>query len=1121
MKVPIGTALTRYDDEEEVVVSTRGDTSLAVGSRWADLPFAHAPSINLPIVVGGTPWGTAIVMTPGEQDLPQGAEERLSDFLELAATVISAALERQRLGRLADQQGALVRLAGLTAQGVEGQALYDAIALEVGQLLRADAATLTRFEPDGSVTVLGTWTAADGITARIPDRREPEPGAMTSQIQATGTSVRIDGWDAVEGEKARIAGARHSVGNPITLGGQRWGALAVHFTGTEPPSPDTEAWLDPFARVVATAIANAEAQAGLRRLADRQAALRRVATLVAHEASSEEVFASVLEEAQAALDVSDARLYRFEPDGTGTVVGSSGVLSQHAPVGTNRPIGGYSTTAMVRDTGRPARIDDFENASGPFAKLVAAAGVRTAVACPVTVDGRLWGAILVSSVHADPLPIDTESRLSEFTELVATAISNADARAALGELVQQEATLRRLAVRGARGAQRQEMFDATVAEASQLLGAPVMALVEFSPGEVATIVGLNGTIDGYGPSTRLDTDGGALQRVLQSRRVERVDYARLSGALADSASALGITSAVAAPIHVDGRLWGSLVAATRDEPLRPSFDLRLGRFAELLGPAIGAAMARAELVDLLDEQAALRRVAELVARGAGQQEIFQAVADEASGLVSGEGTTLLRMSRDGTRSTILAVCGNAAVAPGVVQVIPPDDVGIVATIVRTRAPSRVDDYSTLNGTSYARDLAGIASAAGVPIILEGHVWGVIAASRWDGPLPPNVEHRLAQFAGLVTAALANSAARAEVQALADEHAALRRVAELVARTAKPDDVFDTVAREAATLLGEPVTLVRIDDGGVLVPMAFAGATGHESALTAAQLTALADQVTRTGRGARAEHAAATGESVSAAAAPIAISGGIWGLLVASSSEHAFGAGSEERITQFAELIAVSIANAEGRAALSASRARVIASADEARRRLQRDIHDGAQQGLVQTVRTLRLADEALRAGEDSAGRLVADALEQAQRAATDLRSIARGLLPAALRHGGLRAAVRALVTDMRLDVDVQITPRRFGIDIETTAYFIAAEALTNVVKHAHADRVSVAIRVEDEQLVVEVGDDGIGGVDGALGSGITGLYDRVEAADGTLSVVSPTGAGTTIRATLPLAHTSE
>jgi signal transduction histidine kinase len=322
-------------------------------------------------------------------------------------------------------------------------------------------------------------------------------------------------------------------------------------------------------------------------------------------------------------------------------------------------------------------------------------------------------------------------------------------------------------------------------------------------------------------------------------------------------------------------------------------------------------------------------------------------------------------------------------------------------------------------------------------------------------------------------------------------------------------VFATVAREASNLLGEPVTLVRIDSGGVLVPMAAAGDVTDE------QLEALAERVTRTGRGARTEHVSATGESVSAAAAPIAISGEIWGLLVASSSEHALGPGSEERITQFAELIAVSIANAEGRAALSASRARVLASADEARRRLQRDLHDGAQQALVQTVWTLKLADEALREGTDSAGGLVADALEQAQRAAADLSGIARGLLPAALRHGGLQAAIRTLVADTRLEVDVEITPLRFGIDIETTAYFIAAEALTNVVKHAHADRVSVAIRVEDEQLVVEVVDDGVGGVDSALGSGVTGLFDRAEAANGTLSVRSAPGAGTTIRAALP------
>jgi len=702
-----------------------------------------------------------------------------------------------------------------------------------------------------------------------------------------------------------------------------------------------------------------------------------------------------------------------------------------------------------------------------------------------------------------------------------------DDAAELARLVEQEAALRRLAELAARGARRQEVFDAVVAEASALLGPELMTLAQIHAGGAATIVALRGPVAGYETGTRLPAADGVLGRVLETGRPARVDYAELTGRRAEQAARSGITAAVGAPIHVDGELWGALVASARGTPLPHAVDARLETFAELLGPAIAGVVARAELLDLLGEHAALRRVAELVARNASQQELFQAVADEASGLVDGEGTTLMRMSRDGRRGTIVATCGTAAVPVGTTIEIPEGDVGIVATIVRERAPARIDDYPEVDGVSYARDDWGIASAAGVPIILDDHVWGLLAASRWDRALPPQVERRLAAFAELVAAALANAAAQAEIQALADEQAALRRVAELVARASTAEDVFGAVAREASLLLGEPTMLVRIDNGDTLVVVASVGGPSDPGWSVPMSPETLGAEVVRTGRAARKdEYAAGDGSdgprvaerpgSLSAVAAPITIGGRIWGVLTATSPEHVLPPGTEERLAQFAELIAVAVANAESRSALAASRARVLATADDVRRRIQRDVHDGSQQRLVHTVLTLKLARDALRGTDGPAAALVDESLEQAQRAAAEMGDVVRGILPAALTRGGLRAGLESLAADLPLEVALDVDVERLGPALETTAYFVVAEALTNVVKHAHADRATVTVGPAGDHLVVEVRDEGVGGARRAGGTGITGLFDRVDAAGGTLTVTSPPGGGTVVRATLGL-----
>jgi signal transduction histidine kinase len=213
---------------------------------------------------------------------------------------------------------------------------------------------------------------------------------------------------------------------------------------------------------------------------------------------------------------------------------------------------------------------------------------------------------------------------------------------------------------------------------------------------------------------------------------------------------------------------------------------------------------------------------------------------------------------------------------------------------------------------------------------------------------------------------------------------------------------------------------------------------------------------------------------------------------------------------------VAIANAEYRGQLKASRARIVASADEARRRLARDVHDGAQQRLVHTLITLKQAQAALQGSDSAVARLVAESLAQAGVANVQLRELANGILPAALTRGGLRTGIESLLHDTPLPVDVEVALERLPQAVETTAYFVIAEALTNVIKHASASRARVRALATGDRLEVEVSDDGRGGADPANGSGLTGLIDRVDAAGGSMSVSSPAGGGTRLTVTLPI-----
>ncbi len=251
--------------------------------------------------------------------------------------------------------------------------------------------------------------------------------------------------------------------------------------------------------------------------------------------------------------------------------------------------------------------------------------------------------------------------------------------------------------------------------------------------------------------------------------------------------------------------------------------------------------------------------------------------------------------------------------------------------------------------------------------------------------------------------------------------------------------------------------------------------------------------------------------------PVSVEGQLWGIMVAGSRADPLPPGTEARLAGFTELAATAIANAEAQAALTASRTRIVAAADATRQRIERNLHDGAQQRLVSLALELRAAQAAAPPG---AGELV----EQLDGVAAgldgvleELREIARGLHPAILADGGLRPALKTLARRSAVPVhlDIQVE-RRLPEPVEIAAYYTAAEALTNAAKHAHAIAADIEVTERDGVLHVRVGDDGSGGADFSHGSGLVGLRDRAEALGGHLQLHSPPGAGTVLEIDLPV-----
>jgi signal transduction histidine kinase len=276
------------------------------------------------------------------------------------------------------------------------------------------------------------------------------------------------------------------------------------------------------------------------------------------------------------------------------------------------------------------------------------------------------------------------------------------------------------------------------------------------------------------------------------------------------------------------------------------------------------------------------------------------------------------------------------------------------------------------------------------------------------------------------------------------------------------------------------------------------------------------------RGRGAPWLAATGVR-SSVGAPISLEDRLWGvMIVGSTSDVPPPRGTEERLADFTELVATAIANAEAQAELTASRARIVATADDTRRRIERDLHDGAQQRLVSLALQLRGAQAGVPPGLGQLGAELAEVAGGLTDVLDDLREMARGIHPAILAEGGLGPALKTIARRSAVPVDLDVrTTGRLPEPIEVGAYFVVSEALTNVAKHARASSVAVDVEAVDGVLRLSVRDDGVGGADFAGGSGLVGLKDRVEALGGRIAVDSVSGAGTTLRVELPLSDERE
>ena len=563
---------------------------------------------------------------------------------------------------------------------------------------------------------------------------------------------------------------------------------------------------------------------------------------------------------------------------------------------------------------------------------------------------------------------------------------------------------------------------------------------------------------------------------------------------------------------------------------------------------------------LAEQHAGLGRVAALVASAAPPGEVCTAVADEIARLIRAEAAFVSRLDQAsgerGEPGACFAVVGSsgAAVEPLPVGFELELDPGMVAMVaLRTGRPARINGERLAQGPfgAIARTL-GMRAAMATPIVVGGRNWGVAVAATSREDFPAGAESRMADFVALAAMAIANAQAEQNIakaeqklRELADAQASLRRLAMLTGRGGPPEEVFGAVANEALRhFSNSSARMIRFELDGTATVVAEEGTLGAQERVAGHVEDHLIATVLRTGQAAYVnDHDDIPGAETSlreglrsAVAMPVYVHGRLWGMITVGSGPGPLPPDTEQRMTDFADLVATAVANSQSRDELMTSRARVVAASDEVRRRLERDLHDGAQQRLLALALRLRSAGAASfepgepgergeggergergGPGESETGAEIADIAAELLGVIDDLRELSRGIHPAILSKAGLRPALRALARRSAIPVELDVrVDSRLPERIEVGAYYVVSEMLTNAAKHARASVVHVDVKTSGGVLWLHVRDDGIGGADPARGSGLLGLKDRIEALGGTFAFHSPVGRGTTVSCEFPV-----
>jgi PAS domain S-box-containing protein len=535
-----------------------------------------------------------------------------------------------------------------------------------------------------------------------------------------------------------------------------------------------------------------------------------------------------------------------------------------------------------------------------------------------------------------------------------------------------------------------------------------------------------------------------------------------------------------------------------------------------------------ELQALVDEQAALSRVAVAVATERLPEHLFNVVTEEVARLFGARWASMVRYEEAAGEVVVVGEWHMDEDFELQLGARFPLGGGALTQAKETGRPARIV-YELRPGEPRREMVAA-------PVVVTGRIWGAVSISM-SAPdsFPRDAEERLAKFTSLVAVALANAEAREQLAGLAEEQAAITRVAVAVATERDPQRVFDVVTKEAAAVLGaEGSNLIRYEPDGLhglvvgewRAPGAQSHFVGRRLVFDGPTVVAL---VRETGRPARLTAPNEVGGEAgrrlralgvkSSVGAPIYGGGRLWGAVVVSSRDaDAFALDAEERLGKFANLVAVAVANAEAHEQLTASRARIVRAGDEERSRLERNLHDGAQQRLVALSLALRLVEARLDDDPAGARELLEASAEELTLALEELRELARGIHPAILTTRGLPAALEALAARAPVPVELNsVCQDRLPASVEAAAYYVIAESLTNVAKYAQATAAQVSVTRRDSVAVVVVEDDGVGGADSARGSGLRGLADRIEALEGRLEIESAPGRGTLVRAEIPIA----